>query len=437
MDLLTRAARSLGGLRGPERRMVGGTFGDSSIMPNSVMMGMGASGLVMTEAGALGISTVLNCVRVLFDDMKILPFRAYSGSRDGARVPIAYQPQIVAEPWGPDIPAHLGFAMLMASVKLRGAGYVQVVDTDRHGYPILLEPLHPDLVTPRRVNGAKRYVVKNLNGSQDEYGPDVVKQINGVMMPGALHGLDPVSYQRVMLGEAADVAQYGANFFKNGGSPGGVISVPGAGDRRKAREVKDVWESGHSGVVNSHRPAVLFGGATWTPLSMSNENAQFLGTRSFLREDICGWFGVPLQRIQAIVQHASQGGGKGLDTIDQGYATHTLLPVCVDIETVFTPMIPGKARTWAGFDFNGLLRASTMERAQIAQIHRLTGVRNRNEIRADEGWAPIEGPDGADYNLPFNTNTTVPPLIEPGVEDSAPTGDGTPGDDGSNDGGGA
>jgi len=434
VDLLSRAARSLGTLRGPERRSVSGTFGDSSIMPNSVMMGMGASGLVMTEAGALGISTVINCARVLFDDQKILPFKAYTGSPDGVRTPIADPPQIVAEPWGPDVPAHLGFAMLRVSVAMRGAGYVRVMDTDRFGMPTLLSILHPDVVKPTRRAGVKKYVVKGAGGGEETLGTSEVKQVNGLMMPGALAGVDPVSYQRVMLGEAADIAQYGANFFKNGGSPGGVISVPGSGDRRKAREVKDIWESGHAGVVNAHRPAVLFGGATWQPLSMSNENAQFLATREFLREDICGWFGVPLQRIQAIVKHASQGGGKGLDTIDQGYATHTLLPFCIDVEALFTPMIPGKVHT--AFDMAGLLRASTIERAQIAQIHRLTGIRNRNEIREEEGWAPIPGPDGSDYNLPFNTNSQVPPLIEPGVEKPAPAGGPGGNDNSGSDGGG-
>ena len=434
MDLLSRAARGVTSLL-PQRRMVGGTFGDSSILPNSVMLGMGSSGLVMTEAGALSISTVLNCCRVLFDDMKLLPFGAYSGSRSGSRAPIVNQPPIIAAPFGPDIPVHVGMAMLMVSQKMRGAAYLRVLDSDRNGYPTLLDLLHPDLVTPKRENGAKVWTVRNLDGGQETLKADEMRQLDGVMMPGALHGLDPVSYQRVMLGEAADVAQFGANFYRNGANPGGVISVPGAGDRRKAREVKDTWEAGHSGVVNSHRPAVLFGGATWTSLAMTQENAQFLGTRGYLREEVCGWFGVPPQRLQIVQGHASQGGGKGLDTLDQGYATHTLLPFCIDVEAVWSPMIPGKARTWAGFDFGGLLRASALERAQIAQIYRLTGVRNRNEVRADEGWAPIPGPDGSDYNLPFNTNSTVPALAEPGISVIAPAGpaDGSDGD-GSDDG---
>ena len=421
MDLLSRAFRNAR----PERRSVGGLFGDSSIMPNSVMMGQGANGSVMTETGALAISTVLNCGRVLYDDIGILPFKAYSGDKHGAKAPLAAQPQIVTEPFGPDIPVAVGMGQIVVSVKLRGNAFVRILDV-QGGWPSLLQVLHPDTVKVRRDSmGRKCFDVRDSStGGMVTFYSDTIKHIPGLMLPGALSGLDPVSYQRVTLGEAADVAQYGANFFRNGGSPSGVISVPAAGDRKKAREVKDTWEAGHSGVVNSHRPAVLFGGATWTPLSVAPENAQFLQTRSFLREEICGWFGVPLQRIMAITGHASQGGGKGLDSIDQGYATHTLVPLTQAIESVWNGFLPGGDRSWTGFDFSGLLRASTLERAQIAQVHRLTGVRNRNEIRADEGWSPIPGPDGADYNIPFNTNSAIPPLItEPGIADPADAAD--------------
>jgi hypothetical protein len=76
----------------------------------------------------------------------------------------------------------------------------------------------------------------------------------------------------------------------------------------------------------------MFGGATWTALSVTPENAQFLETRQFMREEICGIFNVPLQRIQAIIDNASQGGGKGLDAIDAGYVKHGLLPIGNAIE---------------------------------------------------------------------------------------------------------
>jgi HK97 family phage portal protein len=405
MDLLSRGVRAL-------TRGITGPFGDSSIPTNSAILGVTAAGGVVTEGGALAIAAVMNCVKVLHNDMTILPFHAYTGDRVGVRRLTPKQPQIVTRPFGPDLSVGAGMGQIVASLTLRGNAYLWVTETDSDGFPTGVWVVHPDRVQVR-VNSQNEKV---FQVGQKTYTTEQVKHITGVMLPGSVVGMDPISYQRVTLGLASDLNQYGANFFRNGATPSGVITAPGAGTKEKARELKENWETGNAGVANAHRPAVLFGGATWAQLSVAPENAQFLQTRQFSREDICGWFGVPLQRIQAIVGNASQGGGKGLDSIDQGYATHTLLPLNVAIESAWNDMIPGDDSTWSMFDLNGLLRASATERAQIAQSHRLTGVRNRNEIREDEGWAPIAGPDGSDYNIPFNTNKSLPGILEPGEE---------------------
>ena len=401
MDLISRAVRNA---RATVR--AAGQFGDSSIPPNSSAGGTLGYGNV-TEATALSVSTVMTCTKVLFDDFGILPFGAFTGDKDGVKHRIDDQPRIVAQPFGPDMSVAAGMGQIVISRALRGRAFLAVDDTEG-GFPTQVSVMHPDRVQVGIYNGRKQF---RINGMW--FGPGEIKHIPGIMLPGALDGLDPISYQRIMFQLAGDVAAFGGNFFRQGATPGGVIEVPGQGDRRKAREVKDAWEAGHGGVQNAHRPAVLFGGATWKQMAIAPENAQFLQTRAFSREEICGWFGVPFQRIHAIVDNASQGGGKGLEAIDKGYLTHTILPISTAIEQVWDAMIPGGDRSWTWFNFNALLRASALERAQIAQIHRLTGVRNRNEIRADEGWDAIPGADGADYNIPFNTNSSVPPLIDP------------------------
>jgi HK97 family phage portal protein len=404
-------AQALAHLRREARAAATGEFGDSSIPPPS---GADGSGMALGERGAMAISTVMNCCRVLYDDAGILPFAAHAGDRYGAHQPLRAQPPIITSPFGPDVTRGTGFGQIFVSVALRGRSYLNVDARDRFEFPTQLTVLHPDKVQVRMNGGRKQF----RSGTGDWVGTDQIKEINGLTLPGGITGIDPISYQRVTWGWANDMIAFSANLFKNGGAPSGVISVTGAGDRKKAREVKEIWEAGHAGVPNAHRPAVLFGGATWTPLSVTPENAQFLQSRAFAREDICGWFGVPLQRIQAIVDNASQGGGKGLATIDQGYATHTLMPVTMRIESLWDSFLPGGQDSWSLFDFAGLLRASPTERATIAQIHRLGGIRNRNQIRAEEGWAPIPGPDGENYNIPLNSNTHIPPVVEPGTDPS-------------------
>lgn len=402
MSLLSRAVSNARALtRGAAPN---GQFGDSSILPNSMMSGLVPGGMVTTEQGAMAISTVLNCVRVLHDDMGILPFYAYTGEKRGVKQPIADQPSIVTQPFGPDLPVQAGMGQIVASVKMRGNAYLWVVDTDPLGFPTQVQVLHPDKVFVAIRNGRKMFRIE-----QTWYGSDQVKHITGLMLPGDIQGIDPLSFQRVTNQQAMDVAQYGSNFFTNGGSVGGVIEVPGPGGRTEAREVKEAWEAGHQGVSNAHKVGILFGGAAFKPFTIAPENAQFLQTRGFLREEIAGWYGVPLDRINAAPAGRIPAGGAGIETTDVDYVKHTLLPLATSIESVWNEMVPGEDRTWCNFDFSGLLRASSLERAQIAQVHRVIGVRNQDEIRAEEGWAPIPDGEGEDYHAPLNSNTSGAP----------------------------
>ncbi len=269
--------------------------------------------------------------------------------------------------------------------------------------PTGLMILHPDKVKPKRDPETGR---KFFQVGQERFGTDEIKHLTGLMLPGAVAGVDILTYQRITHDLAWKVNSYADSFFGNSAIPSGVISVPGSGSRPKAREVKEAWENNHAGVANAQRPAVLFGGATWTAMTVTPENAQFLETRRFLREEICGIYNVPLQRIQAIVQNASQGGGKGLDAIDAGYVKHGLLPLATAIEAMWDSMIPGGQSTFTQFNFDVFLRASAEVRAAVAQIHRVTGIRTRDEIRGEEGWAPLPDGKGTDPDSPLNSNAS-------------------------------
>jgi HK97 family phage portal protein len=378
-------------------------FGSSAIPPNSLADTIGGLTHGGGEQSALAIGTVLACVKALHDDFKVLPFAAYEGDKHGPREVLAKQPQIVTEPFGPDLEPSAGFGQLAVSDVFRGNAYCFVTASDRIGMPTQLMILHPDKVKPKRDPETGR---KYFQVGPERYGTDRIKHITGMMLPGAVAGVDILTYQRITHDLAWKVNAYADGFFGNSAMPAGVISVPGSGDRKKAREVKEGWENNHAGIPNAHRPAVLFGGATWTPMTVSPENAQFLQTRRFLREELCGIYNVPLQRIQAIVENASQGGGKGLDAIDAAYVKHGLLPLANDFEAVWDSMIPGGQGTFTKFNLDVFLRASAEIRAQVAQIHRVSGIRTADEIRGDEGWAPLPNGMGSNPQQPLNSNAS-------------------------------
>lgn len=398
MALLSRAIRNAGAM------MRSAEWGDSSIPTNGSSGTFGGSGTSGGEAGALAIGAVLACVKALYDDTTNLPFKAYEGDRNGAHEPIAVQPQIVVEPFGPDLDPPSGVGQIVVSKAMRGNGYSFVVSRDRLGFPTQLMNLHPDAVQVQR-NRTTR--VKEFKIGGQIFGPDEIIHMPGLMLPGADAGIDLLTYERTTFDLAWNVNTYADGFFKGGGSPAGVIAVPGNGDRKRAREVREMWASSHGGVANAHRPAVMFGSATWTQLSVTPENAQFLQTRRYLREEVCGLFGVPLQRIQAIVENASQGGGKGLDAIDAGYVKHGLMPPLGGVERAWTRMLPGAQRSWVAFDYDEFLRASAEIRALVAQQHRTSGIRTIDEIRGqDYHLPPYPNGAGADPFVPLNSNAS-------------------------------
>jgi hypothetical protein len=115
--------------------------------PGQSGSGVGGS----AEAQALGISTVLSCVKALYDDQTVLPFWAYTGERHGARKPLRVQPRIILEPFGPDLDPAAGRGQLVVSTAMRGNGYAAVLSRDPDtALPDQLLVLHPDSVTPKR-----------------------------------------------------------------------------------------------------------------------------------------------------------------------------------------------------------------------------------------------------------------------------------------------
>lgn len=92
------------------------------------------------------------------------------------------------------------------------------------------------------------------------------------------------------IGLAIATEEYGAKFFANGATPGGILEYP---DTVKNPEtVRGSWNKGFSG-SNSHKIAILEEGMKYTPISISPEQAQFLETRKFQIDEIARIFRVP------------------------------------------------------------------------------------------------------------------------------------------------
>ena len=113
--------------------------------------------------------------------------------------------------------------------------------------------------------------------------PSDVLHIPGLGFDG-LVGYSPIAMAKNAIGMAIACEEYGAKFFANGATPGGILEDPGT--VKDPQRGRDSWTSAFGGSSNFNKVAVLEEGMKYTPISISPEQAQFLETRKFQINEI-------------------------------------------------------------------------------------------------------------------------------------------------------
>ena len=350
------------------------------------------TGLSITSDTALEVSTVYGCIRVLSDTVSTLPLDQMM-RRDGVPRPVRPRASWLDFTAGPWNQVQL-FGMIMTSLLTDGNAYLATI-RDGAGLIQWLDILDPSSVTPKRLtDGSIVYEVAMENSSTKTVGPMDIKHIQGMMLPGRLEGLSPISYGRETIGLARATQEYGGAFFGNGAVPGSTIEVPGILSPTAAKVIKDSWESSHRGVKNSGRLAVLTEGAKFSPVSLSPNESQFLETRVFSVSDIARFFGVPLQLLNA------EGPQFGSTTAEQNVAfvQHSLRPWIERLEAGLTDLLRSEdpllsKKTFVRLNVNSLLRGNMSERYNVWAVAVTQGILTINEVRKEEGLQPVEWGD--------------------------------------------
>lgn len=410
MSLLRRATE--------ERTVV--EFGDSSIPTNGSLASPTAAGVPVNDQAALKLVAFMACVRIISSAIAGRPLQSMS-DRDGIQVPVSPTPTIVADPFGGANNVRFptrraGLKQLAISMLLRGNGYALVTARDYLFRPTRLFVLHPDAVkVTANEDGGRDY---SINRKPVDNPSDMVHLV-GMSMPGAITGMSPVAYARQSIGLGLAAEQFGASFFGQGAHLSGVITVEGDLDKAGAKRIKENFEASHSGIRNAHAIGVLSGGAGWKPISISPEDAQFLGTRAAQNLDMAMLCGIPPHMLGQVDRTTSWG--TGIEQQNLGFLTWTLDDWLGTFEDGWSQLLPRGQN--GRFDTTSLQRTDTAGRYAAYVQARTAGLLSQNEIRAAENKAPVKG--GNDINAPLNSAHTDPPAPPapppgPGPDDDPP-----------------
>lgn len=347
------------------------------------------SGVYVTQEDSLKIGTVYACVRLIADTISTLPIDSYI-RQEGTR--LQFRPRPV---WldAPDIGVTKEdhFQQVLVSLLLNGNSFTRII-RDEDGEVLALSVLNPQHVEVRR-DGAGRlfYVFDSRDRIEDV---DMI-HIKDLTLPGELRGKSRIDLVKENLGLSRALEEFAARFFGQGSSTTGIIQFPGNLSREQAKNLVDAFEDGHKGLRRSHRPGILFGGATFQKTGVDPNESQFLESRMFAVEEIARIFRVPPSMIGVTAPGAMSYAS--VESNQLHFLQHTLSPYLAKVESEYSVLLAGRA--FIRFTVAGLLRGDIAARNASYSSGLNNGYMSVNDVRRLEDMSPIEGGDV--YRVPL------------------------------------
>lgn len=372
------------------------------------------AGPVVNETTSMKVSAVYACVALVAGAISTLPMPVYERTDDGrARVDHPYWWLLNEQP-EPDLSSAVFWEFMESSRMFYGDSFAEIV-RPRVGSvkAIGFKAHHPLRVQPfRDAGGELWYRVQPLVGAQYILNPADIIHVPSLGYDG-IRSPSPITYAaRQAIGTSLAAGEYSARFFSNGARPDFALQMDGNLTEEQARLLRATWGERHSGVANSHLPAVLTGGLKVQQLTMSAVDSQILATSGWNLEEICRILGVPPFMVGSTDKSTSWGTGQ--ENMGRGFVKYTLLRTLRKYEQEFNRKLwPSREKYFVEFDVSGIERGDLMNennafRVAVGRAGE-PGWLTINEVRRLKLLPPIDGGDTLNTgNTGIPASTTAP-----------------------------
>ena len=378
-ELLRAVVPSLGQL---EQRQSQGVLDDFWYTPAWMH---GRSGKVQSPEDALGLSAWWNAIAIIAGTIGSLPLKLYrkEGER---RVAVRDDPRyrlMFRRPNGWQT-AFEWREMAQGHLLVRGNHYSRIV-RDQLGRPVAIVPLHPDRVQPEIRGGEITYRFRSPAGGDELIPMQDMLHLRGLGSNGVT-GYSVVAVARESLGYSLQLERFGSQFIENKGRPGGILQSDEVLQKEQRRELGEQWDRMFQG-GGLGKTAVIDSGLKWQQVGFSNEDAQWLGSRSHQVTEIARWTNLPPHFLKDLTRATFSN----IEEQAIEFVVHTIRPWAERWEQRLDCMLLTEAEQGEfGFKFSleALLRGDAASRGAFYQLLFNMGAITPNEIRAKEEMNP-------------------------------------------------
>ena len=370
----------------------------------SFFFGNTASGKRVNERTAMQITAVYACIRILAESVAQLPLHLYkynsTGGKERATEHSLYK--LLHDEPNPEMTSFVFRETLMTHLLLYGNAYAQIIRNGK-GEVLALYPLMANRMTVDRNEKGELYYkyqhsqdeANTMKGSTVTLKPRDVFHIVGLSADGIV-GYSPIAMAKNAIGMSIACEEYGSKFFNNGAVPGGVLEHP---DQLKNPEkVRESWTNTFGGSQNAGKVAVLEEGMKYHPISIPNNEAQFLETRKFQINEIARIFRIPPHMIGDL----EKSSFSNIEQQSLEFVKYTLEPWVARWEQAIVRSLLNeneKKDYFVKFNLEGLLRGDYQSRMNGYAVGRQNGWMSANDIRQLENLDQISEEEGGNAYL--------------------------------------
>ena len=383
----------------------------------SFLFGRSTSGKPVNERTAMQTTAVYACVRILSEAVASLPLNLYRYTDNGKeRVYDHPLYHVLHDEPNKEMTSFVFRETLMSHLLIWGNAFAQII-RDGRGQVLALYPLLPDKMQVDRAENGELYYIYSRNSEENpnfkDTGDIILRKEEVLHIPGlgfdGLIGYSPIAMAKNAVGMTIACEEYGASFFANGATPGGVLEHPGV--LKDPAKVRDSWHSVYGGSKNAGKVAVLEEGMKYQQIGIPPEEAQFLETRKFQINEIARMYRIPPHMVGDL----EKSSFSNIEQQSLEFVKYTLDPwVCRWEQAMMKDLLlpQEKKDYFIKLNVDGLLRGDYQSRMNGYSVARQNGWMSANDIRELEDMNPIPAEDGGDLYL---VNGSMTKLLEAGA----------------------
>lgn len=355
---------------------------------------------VISPQTAMRMTTVFACNRVIAETLSSISLDVYKRIDNGKEKAVdfslyhllKYQPN-------PSLTSVAWREMIAYDLNTRGNHYSQIIRNGL-GEVTALYPLVSDRMTVKVVMGGNKRFIYDMGDKKQVLTSKEILHIIGLPSESGATGISYIEYNKraIQLGDTTQ--EFGINFFDKGANSSGAFSTDGELGDEAYKRLKEDLGANYAGMQNSGKPMLLEGGLKFERISIPNNDAQFLETRKYQKEEIASIFRVPMHMINSL----ENATFSNIEHQSLEFVKFTILPTVKRIEQALNSFLLNeqqKKEYSIKFNLDTLLRGDFKTRTDGYKTMQMMGNMTINEVRALENMNPIEG--GDEHYVQLNT----------------------------------